>query len=48
MRDDSKWYTTVFQKNAVDFMTGKMTAVQFIAKLKADSATFWQATAPAK
>jgi raffinose/stachyose/melibiose transport system substrate-binding protein len=48
MREDSSWYTTVFQKNAVDFLTGKSTAVQFIAKLKADSEAFWQATAPAK
>ncbi|MFD0631152.1 ABC transporter substrate-binding protein [Catenulispora yoronensis] len=46
MRDDSKWYTTVFQKNSVDFMTGKLTAPQFIAKLKADSGTFWQGMAP--
>ncbi|WP_344661071.1 ABC transporter substrate-binding protein [Catenulispora subtropica] len=48
MRDDSKWYTTVFQKNAVDFMTGKMTAAQFIGKLKADSGAFWQAAPPTK
>lgn len=48
MRDDSKWYTTVFQKNSVDFMTGKLTAPQFIAKLKADSGTFWQAASPTK
>lgn len=48
MRDDSKWYTTVFQKNAVDFMTGKLTAAQFIGKLKTESTAFWQAAPPAK
>ena len=42
MRDDSKWYTAVFEKDAVDFMTGKTPAPQFIARLKADSGTFWQ------
>ncbi|NUR61882.1 MAG: extracellular solute-binding protein [Catenulispora sp.] len=42
MRDDSKWYTTVFQKNAVDFMTGKLTAAQFIRRLRGESTIFWQ------
>jgi len=41
MRDDSKWYTTVFQPASVAFMTNKLTAPQFIAKLKADSGAFW-------
>ncbi|MFL6110615.1 MAG: ABC transporter substrate-binding protein [Catenulispora sp.] len=46
MRDDSRWYATVFEKNAVDFMTGKMSAPQFIARLKAESGAFWQGQPP--
>jgi len=42
VRDDPEWYTTVFQKNAVDFMTGKASAQQFIAKVKAESGAFWR------
>lgn len=41
MRDDSKWYTTVFQPASVAFMTGKLTPQQFVGKLKTDSAAFW-------
>jgi raffinose/stachyose/melibiose transport system substrate-binding protein len=41
MRDDSDWYTKVFQKDSQQFMLGKLTAVQFVARLKADSAAFW-------
>ncbi|MEZ0106916.1 ABC-type glycerol-3-phosphate transport system substrate-binding protein [Catenulispora sp. EB89] len=48
MRDDSKWYTTVFQPAAVSFMTGKLAPQPFISKLKADSATFWAQSAPSK
>ncbi|MEY9857309.1 ABC-type glycerol-3-phosphate transport system substrate-binding protein [Catenulispora sp. GAS73] len=48
MRDDSKWYTTVFQPAAVAFMTGKLAPQAFISKLKADSATFWAQSAPTK
>ncbi|NUP49525.1 MAG: carbohydrate ABC transporter substrate-binding protein [Catenulispora sp.] len=48
MRDDSKWYTTVFQKNAIDLMTGKVNAQQFITKLKSDSSAFWGTSTPAK
>jgi ABC-type glycerol-3-phosphate transport system substrate-binding protein len=47
MRDDSKWYTTVFQPEAVAFMTGKLTPQQFIGKLKTQSAAFWAQAAPA-
>ncbi|MEY9925597.1 ABC-type glycerol-3-phosphate transport system substrate-binding protein [Catenulispora sp. GP43] len=47
MRDDSKWYTTVFQPDSVAFMTGKLTPQQFIGKLKTESVAFW-AQAPAK
>lgn len=48
MRDDSKWYTTVFQPAAVAFMTGKLGPQPFISKLKADSAAFWAQAAPVK
>ena len=48
MRDDSKWYTTVFQPESVAFMTGKLTPQQFVGKLKTESATFWASAAPAK
>ena len=46
MRDDAKWYTTVFQADSVAFMTGKLTTQQFVAKLKTDSAAFWAQAAP--
>ena len=48
MRDDSKWYTTVFQPETVAFMTGKLTPQQFVGKLKSDSAAFWAQSAPTK
>lgn len=48
MRDDSKWYTTVFQPASVAFMVGKLTPQQFVGKLKTDSAAFWAQAAPAK
>lgn len=41
MRDDSKWYTSVFEPDSVVFMIGKLTPKQFVGKLKSDSAAFW-------
>jgi ABC-type glycerol-3-phosphate transport system substrate-binding protein len=43
MRDDGDWYAKVFQPASVGLMTGKLTAKDFIAKLKADSGKFWAA-----
>lgn len=48
MRDDSKWYTTVFQPASVAFMIGKLTPQQFVSKLKTDSAAFWAQAVPAE
>ncbi|WP_194891087.1 ABC transporter substrate-binding protein [Catenulispora pinisilvae] len=48
MRDDSKWYTTVFQPASVAFMVGKLTPQQLISKLKSDSTAFWAQSASAK
>jgi raffinose/stachyose/melibiose transport system substrate-binding protein len=48
MRDDSKWYTTVFQPEAAAFMTRKVGAQELIAKLKTESGAFWAQAAPTK
>jgi ABC-type glycerol-3-phosphate transport system substrate-binding protein len=38
MRDDGPWYTAVFQPLSVQLLTGKMTAKDFVAQLKIQSA----------
>jgi raffinose/stachyose/melibiose transport system substrate-binding protein len=48
MSDDSKWYTAVFQPDAVALMTGRIGGEAFINKLKSDSAAFWEQPAPSK